>query len=122
MVARVAALTDAHAAAHELVLDALFSSGAGCTGAAYVGCFSFLTTAAVRIARHAARTLTREGTGLVIADCARRARVYRALVNVSAAVLHSGLSGVTVAAEARRHVVQKHTVCVGSARQVFARI
>lgn len=106
MVARVTALTDAHAAAHEFVLDALFASGAGRAGTADVRCFRFLATAAVRIAHHAARTLTREGTGLVVADCARRARVYRALVNVSATVLHSGLSGVAVAAEARRHVVQ----------------
>lgn len=122
MITRVTTLTDAHAAAHEFVLDALFSSGTGRTGTAHVRCFRFLTTAAVRIARHTARTLTREGTGLVVADCARRTRIYRALVNVSATVLHPGLSGVAVAAEARRHVVQKHTVRIGSARQVFARI
>ena len=115
VVAHVTALTDAHATAHEFVLNALFSSGAGRAGTAYVRCFGLLAAAAVRIACHAARTLTREGTGLVVADSARRTRIYRALVDVSAASLYSGFSGVTVATKARRHVVQEHAVGVRSA-------
>lgn len=114
VIARVTALTDAHATAHEFVLDTLFSSGTGRTGAAYMRCFGLLTAAAIRITCHTARTLTRERTGLVVADGARRTRIYRALVDISATSLYSGLPGVTVAAKARRHIVQEHTVGVRS--------
>jgi len=115
VVARVTTLADAHAAARKFVLDTLFSSGAGRTGTTHVRCFRFLATAAVRIACHAARTLTREGTGFVVADSSRWTGIYRALVDISATSLYSGLSGVTVATKARRHVVQQHAVSVWSA-------
>jgi len=120
MVARVTALTNAHAAAHEFVFNALLSSRAGCIGTTHVRCFRFLTTAAIRIARHATRTLTRERTGLIVTDRARRTRVYRAFIDVSTTTLYSGLSGVTVATEACRYVVQEHAMRIGSTRQVFA--
>lgn len=115
VIAHVTALTDTHATAHEFILNTLLSSGTGRTGATYMRCFRLLTAAAVRIARHAARTLTREGTGLIVADSARRTRIYRALVDIPATTLYSRLSGVTVAAKARRHVVQEHAVGVWSA-------
>jgi len=115
VVAHVTALTDAHATAHEFVLDTLFPSGTGRTRATYVRCFGLLAATAVRITRHAAWTLTREGTGLVVANCSRRTRIYRALIDISATSLDSGLSGVTVAAKARRHIVQKHAMSVRSA-------
>lgn len=120
VVARVTALADAHAVAREFILDALLSGGAGRTRAAHVGCLGYLAAAAVGIALHAARALAREGAGLVVADRARRTRIYRALVDVPAAVLHAGLAGVTVAAEAGRHVVQQHAVRVRPAGQVLA--
>lgn len=106
MVASVTALTDAHTAAYKLILDALFSSWTRCTGAAHMRCLGLLATTAVRIARHAAGTLTRERAWLVVANCTRRTRIDRALVDVSTTVLHTWFPSVTVAAEARRHVVQ----------------
>lgn len=106
MVARVTPLTDAHAVAHELVLDALFTGRAGRARTAHVGRLGYLAATAVRVTGHTARTLAREGAGLVVADRTRGTRIYRALVDVSATVLHSGLPGVAIAAEARRHVVQ----------------
>jgi len=120
VVPHVTALADAHAVTHEFVLDALFASGTGRARAAHVGCFGYLAAAAVWIARHAIRTLTREEARLVVANRSRWAWIYRALVDVTAAVLHAGLAGVTVAAEARGHVVQQHAMRVGSAGQVLA--
>lgn len=122
MVAGVAALANAHAAADELVLDALLAGGARRAGTAHVGRLGLLATAAVRVARHAARALAREGARLVVADRARRARIDRAFVDVATAVLQPGLTGVTVAAEARRYIVQQHAVRVRAAGQVLARV
>lgn len=60
VVASVSPLTDAHAAADEFILDALFPSWTRSAGATDVGSFRFLATSAVRIACGTARTLTGE--------------------------------------------------------------
>lgn len=120
MIPGVPSLTNAHAAAHEFVLDALFSSGTRCAWPADVGSLRLLAAAAVRIPRSATGTLTGEGSWLVIANCPLRTRINGALVDVSATSLHSGFPRVTVATETSGHVVGQHTVSIRAASQVLA--
>lgn len=117
-VPRVTALTDADAAADELVFDALFASGARCAGSADVGQLGLAATAVVRVARHSAWAETFVVAGQVPANRALWAGLHRALVDVLTTVL--GFAGVATVAQARGHVVEQHAVGVGTAGQVLA--
>lgn len=112
MIAGVSSLADAHAAANELVLDALFPRRAGGARPTDVRSLRLLAAAAVRISSGAAGTLAGKGAGLVVADRALGAGVDRALVDVPAATLHSWLPCVTTSTEAGCDVVRQHAVGV----------
>lgn len=122
MIAHITSLTDTHAATDKFILDALFSSGTRGTRAADVWSFRLLAATAVRITRGTAGTLAGEGARFVVANRALGTGIYGALVDVSAATLHSRFACVAIATETSRNVVREHAVSVGSAGEVLTGI